>query len=302
MSILRPFVALIFCFSSFASSAGNVASEELFPQPFVDYAQRVEKIERNWSTVLGVRDLYVAKAYEDAFKLAQSADRSDSPHFAYWLGRMYFEGRGVAKDAAEAQRLLRVADREGLGYASQLLAQLYSQGELVEKNTDLAKAYRMRWIEYEAARSEFYLRDIPILSTLLSAETKNMFRYWKRRASYFHNLSAYIEREKLRSTIFESVAPAGAPKPAKLMAACKPSSPPIREMRLQKLDELSGNVFFFVGSDGRPDGMVVDGVMDTKLVVAALAVFDDALHRPQCLIDSAYKHQLVQLPFIFKLE
>jgi hypothetical protein len=300
--LARTLVTVLLVMAATPSTARGSDLVDSLPLPLVDYAQATEKIERSWNTVLGIRNLYTEKAYDEAFRIALSAYNSDSPHIAYWLGRMYFEGRGVEKNGIEARRFLRIADREGLGFASQLLAQLYSSSGLVEKNLELARAYHARWIQYEAARSDFYSREVPVLGTILSSDARSTVRYWTRRATYYRNLYGYIQRNKLRAELFEPTPQVGPTKPIRLDATCRPAAPPTRVMSQLKLEEVKGNIFFFVDGHGKPDGMVVDGIGHPKLVTATLSIFDDALNSGECVFGAEHRHELVQLPFVFKLE
>ncbi len=300
-AITRSLFAAFICIP-FLSHSAAVEVEPSPPPPQVDYAAAVGALESGWGSVFGVTTLYIEKKYDEAFQVAQSANSPGSPHLAYWLGRMYLEGRGVTQNAAEAERLLRLADGQGLGHASLLLSQLFARSGLVEKDYEIANLFHARWIKYEIAKSELRARDVPLLGAVLSAEARDSIRYWKRRATYFQRLSTYIERNKIRVELIGQATPAGAARPTRIPGECRPSGPPRREMLRLGTDQIDGNLYFFVGIDGKPEGMVVEGLTDLKLAVTTLAIFDDALGRRDCLFGEGLKNEIVQLPFTFKLE
>lgn len=83
-----------------------------------------------------------AGQWADALALSKDADK-DAPELAYWLGRLYAEGRAGAVDAPAAVRYLQSSAQQAYLPAQQELARICEKGEILPK--DLAAS--LYWYE-----------------------------------------------------------------------------------------------------------------------------------------------------------
>ena len=80
--------------------------------------------------------------WDAAFELSLKSDRSDQV-LQYWIGCMYADGQGVAKDDAEAVKWFRKAAEQGEAEAQNRLGLMYRSGKGVAKDeAEAAKWYR----------------------------------------------------------------------------------------------------------------------------------------------------------------
>ena len=80
--------------------------------------------------------------YDKALKtLVPLAETSNHAYSQYFLGRMYSEGRGVAKNAAEGAKWYRKAAEKGVQDAQFRLGGLYERGEGVPQDMEYAYAW-----------------------------------------------------------------------------------------------------------------------------------------------------------------
>ena len=73
----------------------------------------------------------------------------------YYLGRMYLQGRVVARDEAEAEKWYRAAAERGDAKAQNVLGILYAEGQGVAR--DLVEAYR--WFTLAAAQDSVEIKE-----------------------------------------------------------------------------------------------------------------------------------------------
>ena len=80
--------------------------------------------------------------YDKALKtLVPLAETSNHAYAQYFLGRMYSEGRGVEKNAAEGAKWYRKAAEKGVQDAQFRLGGLYERGEGVPQDMEYAYAW-----------------------------------------------------------------------------------------------------------------------------------------------------------------
>lgn len=80
--------------------------------------------------------------YAKALRLVESEAERGVPEAQYTLGRMYAQGQGVERDAAEAAKWYRKAAEQGLTEARYRLGVAYGDGEGVPQ--DYVRAYK--WV------------------------------------------------------------------------------------------------------------------------------------------------------------
>lgn len=82
------------------------------------------------------------------------------PRAQYFIGRMYWEGVGIAKDHAAAASWYKKAAEQGYDSAQNNLANMYLEGDTVPK--DLKKAFEL----YQQAAEQGHVRAVASLATL----------------------------------------------------------------------------------------------------------------------------------------
>jgi TPR repeat protein len=86
---------------------------------------------------------YDMKNYADAVKWYRKAAEQGHAEAQYWLGRCYFDGRGITRDRAEAIKWWRKAAEQGHAGAQYWLGLCYEKGQGVSKDfAEAAKWYR----------------------------------------------------------------------------------------------------------------------------------------------------------------
>ena len=90
-------------------------------------------------------ELYKNGDYDNAYKFAIIGDLNDKD-LQWYLGWMYFEGRGTVSNTNEAFRLWLASAHQGNSRAQNDLAIMYERGEGVETNID----YAIHWYEQAA--------------------------------------------------------------------------------------------------------------------------------------------------------
>jgi len=127
---------------------------------------------------------YRARKYQKAFELIKPfAERGFTPAQVY-LGFMYNNGQGVAKDHTEAAKWYRKAAMLRLTNAQNLLGTMYAQGQGVSK--DYVQAYK--WFSLVASYSQGRehdeaVRNRNVIKKMMTpaqvAEAQKLVRKWK---------------------------------------------------------------------------------------------------------------------------
>lgn len=261
-----------------------------------------EALDALWAEARTVTKLYVDGDFYASYKLAEAQDSVRNPFFAYWLGRMLLEGKGVEKNRERGIDLLGFAEKQGVGSASLLLCQAYAEGKLTERNVELARIHQLRWIDFEIAHANYRNRDYSLIKTLFDRERASAYRFWQQRLTYMQKLRIHSDFHSLRQTLIDPVKPSTAVMAGALPLACRPPAPPRQAMLQLKVDVVVGDVYFFVDSRGRVDGMALGEITEPRLTLATMRLFDIALRNESCVLPPSLSDQLVQIPFKFRLE
>ncbi len=89
---------------------------------------------------------------EKALEYLQQAAKAENPYAAYFLGKLYQEGKHVPKDTPEAARLYRVSAEQGNEFAAYRLGKLYLSGDGILKDVEEA----LRWLCLAANKKNQY--------------------------------------------------------------------------------------------------------------------------------------------------
>ncbi len=89
---------------------------------------------------------------EKALAYLQRAVKAENTYAAYFLGKLYQEGRHVPKDTPEAARLFRLSAEQGREFAAYRLGKLYLSGDDVLKDVEEA----LRWFRFAADKKNQY--------------------------------------------------------------------------------------------------------------------------------------------------
>lgn len=91
---------------------------------------------------------------ENALGYLRLAVKTENPYAAYFLGKLYQEGRHIPQNTAEAVRLFRLAAEQGNEYAAYRLGKLYLGGEGILKDVEAA----LHWLSFAAQRNNQYAK------------------------------------------------------------------------------------------------------------------------------------------------
>jgi len=139
----RPTWIIMVCFAAFLSCWAGIA--------------RAQEPSKTSPEMKCCREAYNAKNWKDAAKWCQIAAEQGVAKAQFYLGIMYYTGRGVPKDYAEAAKWYRKAAEQGHAKAQFYLSFMYKIGDGVpQDNAEAAKWYR-KAAEQGVAEAQFSL-------------------------------------------------------------------------------------------------------------------------------------------------
>ena len=240
-----------------------------------------------------------SRRYAEALERAVPQADQGSAVAQYVLGEMRLVGSELDGDPAVAVGWLERSSAAWYPPALVRLAWVYQTGYGGLLDAGRARALRVRWAQVNAAYAGYAAdKTKPVLFVHRYGEGP-IHRYWKERQGYFGAMARLIKSAATRT------ADAGDPKPItgfKAPDSCRPGTAPSYEMAVAKIDQLSGSVFVLVDDSGRIEGMVIDGVSNFKLRIAALDLFQKALRSSQCDMKWPGSDRPVEIPFLFRVE
>ena len=127
------------------------------------------------------------KRFEDVKAQAEKGDASSQ----WTLGKFYFEGSVVAKDAAEAVKWFRKAAEQGDEFGQTLLASCYQDGDGVAKNAVEAVKWFRKAAEQGMALAEYFLGDCYYCGDGVAKDYAEAVK-WCRKAAEQGNATAQI--------------------------------------------------------------------------------------------------------------
>ena len=101
-------------------------------------------------------DAYNAEEYATAFSILTPFAEAGDADAQYMLGKMYYNGKGVDKDDAEAEKWYRLASEQGYAAAQYGLGRMYKSGNGVEK--DITEAVKWYILAAEAGNADAQFR------------------------------------------------------------------------------------------------------------------------------------------------
>lgn len=147
MAKLKKISIIVIIISGILTSVWSLfqINDRLFPDVGMDFSAQFEQRRNNTKSAI---DLYVKGDYENAFMFAMHGDASDKD-LQYFLGWMYFEGKGTGANTNKAFSLWSASAHQGNPRAQNDLAIMYEFGEGVEANIDCA----IQWYERAAIQN-----------------------------------------------------------------------------------------------------------------------------------------------------
>ncbi|HPT57215.1 MAG TPA: hypothetical protein PLK42_11090 [Casimicrobium sp.] len=282
----------IICFWLLAFGLGRADSWELDGAEFDPLMAKLAEAVENCNIVKA----YTEARYVEAFSRADSCARAGNPNASYWVGRMYFEGKGVEQNFAEGIRQLQIADSAGDGQASRLLAAAFVTGQGVEKSLARAREFEIRGFRAIGAFARFTAKQYApgLLGHKWGDELP--YRFWTQFARFNLRFARQLSSAPNQSSEDKTEFSAG-----RLPEQCRPPAPP-RAMNALKVDKVEGYVSVFMKEGGKADVVAAHDLSDRRLTPYAFDVFDKALRSEKCVLPILQTDRRVVIPFMFKLE
>ena len=238
---------------------------------------------------------YKRKDYEVAYQLALPAALASDANAQYLLGILFWRGRGVPRNDAEALLWFARAAELNHGDAMTDLAAMYRLGEGVERDTRRAFALSMKAAEMGNAAAQFdvgqaYQQGVGVTKDMIHA------RYWLERADAIQA----AQEAKTRPRPSAAEPDVAYKRIGRLPDGCRPTRPPLYAMRKNDVKEVTGAIAMFIDNEGRVRGVTARNVSVDALKYDIVAFFSVALRAPDCVLPEGTRRDInVEIPFKF---
>lgn len=235
---------------------------------------------------------YQRKDYEVAYQLALPAALAGDANAQYLLGTLFWRGRGVVRNDADAALWFTRAAEQNHADAMTDLAAMYRLGDGVEKDARRAFKLLMKAADMGNATAQYdlgqaYQQGLGVTKDMIHA------RYWLERADAAEAAASWaaIPREKRSAAVTLKALPSD----------CKPKQPPRWAMRQSNVNQVTGSVSAVIDGEGRIRGVTERNMSLDALKYDVVALFSVSLRSAECVLPADARNLKFEIPFRFEL-